>query len=71
VRRAIDVRASLRTRHLANPASRQMSFRIGITTGDVVERDGDLLGEGARKAGTPQVRLAPETTTLAESVCAI
>jgi hypothetical protein len=48
-----------------------MSFRIGITTGDVVERDGDLLGEGARKAGTPQVRLAPETTTLAESVCAI
>jgi adenylate cyclase len=35
---------------MAYPASRQMSFRIGITIGDVVERDGDLLGDGVNIA---------------------
>jgi class 3 adenylate cyclase len=50
VRCAIDVQESLRTRNLAYPASRQMSFRIGITVGDVVERDGDLLGDGVNIA---------------------
>jgi class 3 adenylate cyclase len=42
VRCAIDVQESLRTRNLAYPSSRQMSFRIGITIGDVVERADDL-----------------------------
>jgi adenylate cyclase len=59
VRCAIDVQESLRTRNLAYPASRQMHFRIGITIGDVVERDGDLLGDGvniaARLEGLAQV----------------
>src|SRR5262245_60175156 len=50
VRCAIDVQESLRTRNLAYPPSRQMSFRIGITIGDVVERDGDLLGDGVNIA---------------------
>jgi hypothetical protein len=44
VRCAIDIQESLSTRNMAYPPSRQMSFRIGITVGDVVERDGDLLG---------------------------
>src|SRR5215470_11123054 len=59
VRCAIDVQESLRTRNLAYPPSRQMNFRIGITIGDVVERDGDLLGDGvniaARLEGLAQV----------------
>jgi class 3 adenylate cyclase len=51
VRCAIDVQESLRTRNLAYPPSRQMQFRIGITIGDVVERDdGDLLGDGVNIA---------------------
>ncbi len=50
VRCAIDIQESLRTRNMAYPASRQMSFRIGITVGDVVERDGDLLGDGVNIA---------------------
>src|ERR1700755_3279234 len=51
VRCAIDVQESLRTRNLAYPPSRQMLFRIGITVGDVVERDdGDLLGDGVNIA---------------------
>src|SRR6201993_4277409 len=58
VRCAIDVQESLRTRNLAYPPSRQMSFRIGITIGDVVERDGDLLGDG--------VNIAARLETLAQ-----
>ena len=50
VRCAIDIQESLRTRNLAYPASRAMSFRIGITIGDVVERNGDLLGDGVNIA---------------------
>jgi adenylate cyclase len=50
VRCAIDVQESIRTRNLAYPISRQMCFRIGITIGDVVERDGDLLGDGVNIA---------------------
>lgn len=50
VRCAIDIQESLRTRNMAFPPSRQMSFRIGITIGDVVERDGDLLGDGVNIA---------------------
>lgn len=50
VRCAVDIQESLRTRNMAYPPSRQMSFRIGITIGDVVERDGDLLGEGVNIA---------------------
>ena len=59
VRCAIDIQESLRTRNMAYPPSRQMSFRIGITIGDVVERDGDLLGDGvniaARLEGVAEV----------------
>ena len=50
VRCAIDIQESLRTRNMAYPTSRQMSFRIGITIGDVVDRDGDLLGDGVNIA---------------------
>lgn len=50
VRCAIDIQESLRTRNMAYPVSRQMNFRIGITIGDVVERDGDLLGDGVNIA---------------------
>ena len=50
VRCAIDIQESLRTRNLAYPGSRQMNYRIGIGLGDVVERDGDLLGDGVNIA---------------------
>ncbi len=50
VRCAVDIQESLRARNLAYTPGRQMSFRIGITIGDVVERDGDLLGDGVNVA---------------------
>ena len=50
VRCAIDIQGSLRTRNMAYPASRQMSFRIGITIGDVVERDAGTCLHGGDAA---------------------
>jgi class 3 adenylate cyclase len=48
VRCAIDIQESMRTRNLAYPDSRQMFYHIGI--GDVVVREGDLLGDGVNIA---------------------
>jgi class 3 adenylate cyclase len=50
VRCAMDVHESIRARNLAYPASRQMNFRIGITVGDVLDRDGQLFGDGVNIA---------------------
>jgi adenylate cyclase len=50
VRCAVDIQESIRTHNLAYPPNRQMSFRIGITVADVVEREGDLLGDGVNVA---------------------
>jgi class 3 adenylate cyclase len=50
VRCAVDIQESIRARNLAYPQSRQMLYRIGVTVADVVERDGDLLGDGVNIA---------------------
>src|ERR1700688_256942 len=68
VRCAIDVQESLRTRNLRYPASRQMSFRIGITIGDVVERDGDLLGDGVNVAARLEGLAEPGSLCVSRTV---
>lgn len=50
VRCALDIQESLRAGNADYPPARQMWFRIGVTVGDVVERDGDLLGDGVNIA---------------------
>lgn len=42
-----------------------MAFRIGITTGDVVERDGDLLGDGVNIAARRLVEASSGWTAVA------
>lgn len=54
VRCAVDAQESLRTRNLDCSPSRKMDYRIGITMGDVLERDGFLLGEGVNIASRLQ-----------------
>ena len=68
VRCAIDIQESLRTRNLAYPPSRQMNFRIGITVGDVVERDGDLLGDGVNIAARLEGLAEPGGIRVSRSV---
>ena len=50
VRVAVDLQAALALRNATVNRSRRLEFRIGITIGDVVERDGDLLGDGVNLA---------------------
>jgi class 3 adenylate cyclase len=68
VRCAIDIQESLRTRNLAYPASRQMNFRMGITIGDVVEREGDLLGDGVNIAARLQTLAEPGGICVSRSI---
>jgi class 3 adenylate cyclase len=59
LRTAIDIQESLRTRNLSYPQSRHMVFRMGLTIGDVIERNGDLLGDGVNIAARLQALAAP------------
>lgn len=68
VRCAIDVQESLRTRNMAYPASRQMEFRIGISVGDVIEREGDLLGDGVNIAARLEALAPPGGISISRSV---
>jgi adenylate cyclase len=68
VRCAIDIQESLRTRNRAYPPSRQMNFRIGITIGDVVERNGDLLGDGVNIAARLEGLAEPGGICVSHSV---
>ncbi len=44
VRAAVDIQEAIRGRNLTFPPSRWLQFRIGIASGEVVDRDGDLMG---------------------------
>ena len=65
---AIDIQESLRTHNLAYPPGRQMHFRIGIAIGDVVDRDGDLLGDGVNIAARLQGLAEPGSLCVARNV---
>lgn len=68
VRCAVDIQETLRARNHAYPASRHMNFRIGITIGDIVERDGDLLGDGVNIAARLEGLATPGGICISRSV---
>jgi class 3 adenylate cyclase len=68
VRCALDVQESIRARNLAFPPSRQMLYRIGITVADVVEREGDLLGDGVNIAARLSGIAAPGGVCVSRTV---
>ncbi|HEX8166959.1 MAG TPA: adenylate/guanylate cyclase domain-containing protein [Beijerinckiaceae bacterium] len=68
VRCAIDIQESLRTRNRDYPLSRRLQFRIGITIGDVVERGGDLLGDGVNIAARLESLAEPGGICVSRSV---
>ena len=50
VRCALEIQEGIGAHNLAVPQDRRMLYRIGVTVADVVERDGDLLGDGVNIA---------------------
>ena len=54
VRAAIEIQNAVQTRNKDIPADKQMLFRIGVNLGDVMIKDGDLLGDGVNVAARLQ-----------------
>lgn len=59
VRCALEIQESLRTKNLSLGKDEQMQFRMGINLGDVVERQGDLLGDGVNIAARLEALSSP------------
>ncbi|MEX0348029.1 MAG: adenylate/guanylate cyclase domain-containing protein [Paracoccaceae bacterium] len=59
VRCALEVQEALRHRNDTLPADKRVEFRIGIGVGDVIEREGDLLGDGVNIAARLESLAAP------------
>ncbi len=68
VRAAIDIQDELRTRNLGVDPGRRLEFRIGLTIGDVVERGGDLLGDGVNIAARLEGMAPPGGICVSRSV---
>ena len=68
VRTAIDIQGSMAARNADVPASRRLEFRMGLTIGDVVERGGDLLGDGVNLAARLESLSPPGGLCVSRSV---
>lgn len=68
VRVAIDIQESLASQNAPLEPRRRLQFRIGLTIGDVVERDGDLLGDGVNIAARLESLAPPGGICVSRSV---
>ena len=50
LRCAMDIQDGVTERNRETPEDRRIAFRVGINVGDVMEQDGDLLGDGVNVA---------------------
>ncbi len=50
VRCVMEVQGAMAERNQSTPVDRRILFRVGINIGDVIEQDGDLLGDGVNVA---------------------
>lgn len=68
VRTAIEIQARIAGLNAGTRAGRRLEFRMGITIGDVVEREGDLLGEGVNIASRLEGLAPPGGICVSRSV---
>jgi adenylate cyclase len=65
---AQHIHGQFRTHNTAREAAEQIHVRIGIHLGDVVQRDGDVFGDGVNIAARLQALAAPDTICLSHVV---
>jgi len=68
VRAAMDIQEALKTRNSNLAEDRRMIFRIGVSLGDIVEREGDLLGDGVNIAARLQALAAPGAICISRAI---
>jgi adenylate cyclase len=68
VRCAIDIQETLAQRNAVSPAEKQIQLRIGIHVGDVVQREGDVFGDGVNIAARIEPLAEPGGICITEDV---
>jgi adenylate cyclase len=68
VRCACEIQQALRDRNAASPNARQIRIRIGVHVGDVVETNGDMLGDAVNIASRIEAIAEPEEICLTQQV---
>lgn len=59
MRCAKDIQQEMQERNALIPKDKQITFRIGVNLGDVIEHDGDLLGDGVNVAARLEALAEP------------
>jgi adenylate cyclase len=65
---AQEIQAQLRTHNTDKEAAEQIHVRIGIHLGDIVQRDGDVFGDGVNIASRLQTLAEPDTVCISQVV---
>ncbi|MEP7181844.1 MAG: adenylate/guanylate cyclase domain-containing protein [Betaproteobacteria bacterium] len=68
VRCAVEIQEAIKTRNDSLPEARQMQFRVGVNLGDVVVKNGDLLGDGVNVAARLESIAEPGGVCISSSV---
>src|SRR2546426_4689502 len=68
VQGAQQIQAQFRTHNAEQEAAEQIHVRIGIHLGDVVQRDGDVFGDGVNIAKRLQELTGPDTVCISDMV---
>jgi adenylate cyclase len=62
------IQAQFRTHNVEKDTAEQIHVRIGIHSGDIVQRDGDVFGDGVNVASRLQTLAKPDTICLSQKV---
>src|SRR5215207_7824471 len=65
---AQEIQAQFRAHNTARGKAEQIHIRIGIHLGDIVQRDGDVFGDGVNIAARLQELAAPDTVCISQVV---